>query len=237
MDNEANAVLIRDFVSSGGGRIISDQAWSWHKSDGPPYATGYEGNWVTSHFGILFGTNMGSRDTDNPIDTIPALERNLFYAAKTIEAAGDTESDAYKIALTTIARVGDYVVIPETYGLEHYNQINTLAESLYETSSETIAFCRFSLSLYKVYVDQNPVDETRLRIAPDVATFPYEVPSDAERVDRIVTIDATTGDYHSKFSYSGAGRWVWRPTGLYAAASEVVTVTVPDDVFLAPYFR
>ena len=231
-DTEENAALIRDFVATGGGLIISDQAWTWDGNNNPddlPYATGYKGNWVTSHMGIVFGSNMYSRTTSNPIGTIPALERNLFYALDTIET-GTAGTDAYNIAVNTLSRVADYVMIPETYTLEQYNTIYSKAEQIYSSTGDSVTFCRLGLTLYQIHLAQDPINTAGLKVAPDMATFPYEVPSDAERVTKAVTIDATTGDYHRKFWYSGAGSWVWRATGLYAAASEVVKVTLPESL-------
>ena len=122
------------------------------------------------------------------------------------------------------------MIIPETYPLEQYDAIYSKTYQIYSSTSDSVTFCRLGLTLYQIYLAQDPINEAGLKVAPDVAIFPFEVPSDAERVTKAVTFDATTGDYHSKFLYSGAGSWVWRATGLYAAPSEVVKVTLPESL-------
>ncbi len=65
---------------------------------------------------------------------------------------------------------------------------------------------------------------------PAAADYPGEVPDNAARVERRLTLDGT---WKGWLSGRGAGAWAakeMRPTGLYAAAGEVVTVTAPPEI-------
>ncbi len=70
----------------------------------------------------------------------------------------------------------------------------------------------------------------RMYPLPAAADYPGEVPPEAPRIERKLTLDGT---WRGWLSGRGAGAWAakeMRPTGLYAAPGEVVTVTVPADV-------
>ncbi len=65
---------------------------------------------------------------------------------------------------------------------------------------------------------------------PAAADYPGAVPGDAERVTRELTINGT---WKGWLSGRGAGGWAakeMRPTGLYAAPGEVITVTAPGKI-------
>ncbi|MBL9153780.1 MAG: hypothetical protein JNK37_14900 [Verrucomicrobiales bacterium] len=60
--------------------------------------------------------------------------------------------------------------------------------------------------------------------------YPGPVPADAPRIERTVRLDGT---WRGWLSGRGAGAWAakeMRPTGLYAAPGEVITVTAPESV-------
>ena len=65
---------------------------------------------------------------------------------------------------------------------------------------------------------------------PAAADYPGAVPEEAERVTRELTINGT---WKGWLSGRGAGGWAakeMRPTGLYAAPGEVITVTAPGSI-------
>jgi len=65
---------------------------------------------------------------------------------------------------------------------------------------------------------------------PAAADYPGEVPDKAVRTDRTLTID---GNWKGWLSGRGAAAWAakeMRPTGLYAAPGEVITVTAPAEI-------
>lgn len=64
---------------------------------------------------------------------------------------------------------------------------------------------------------------------PAAANYPGEVPETADRIERTLSID---GNWRGWLSGRGAGGWAakeMRPTGLYAAPGEVITVTAPAE--------
>ncbi|HMV67243.1 MAG TPA: M60 family metallopeptidase, partial [Myxococcota bacterium] len=62
---------------------------------------------------------------------------------------------------------------------------------------------------------------------PAHADFPGAVPAQAPRVSRALTVHASYDGRDGRYVYSNADAPVWRGTGLYAPAGEVVRVTVP----------
>lgn len=65
---------------------------------------------------------------------------------------------------------------------------------------------------------------------PAAADYPGEVPDKATRIDRSLTVD---GNWKGWLSGRGAAGWAakeMRPTGLYAAPGEVITVTAPAEI-------
>lgn len=70
----------------------------------------------------------------------------------------------------------------------------------------------------------------RMYAIPASADYPGAVPDKAPRIRRNLTVD---GDWRGWLSGRGAGGWAakeMRPTGLYAAPGEVVTVTAPAEI-------
>jgi hypothetical protein len=65
---------------------------------------------------------------------------------------------------------------------------------------------------------------------PAATDYPGEVPDKAARIDRALTID---GNWKGWLSGRGAAAWAakeMRPTGLYAAPGEVITITAPPEI-------
>lgn len=65
---------------------------------------------------------------------------------------------------------------------------------------------------------------------PAAVDYPGEVPDKAARIDRALTID---GNWKGWLTGRGAAAWAakeMRPTGLYAAPGEVITLTAPAEI-------
>ncbi|DAC66316.1 TPA: hypothetical protein HA325_03365, partial [Candidatus Thalassarchaeaceae archaeon] len=67
-------------------------------------------------------------------------------------------------------------------------------------------------------------------VHPSHTEFPGEVPSNATRISRTVSINGTQPGLPSNFGYSGARSSLRMSTGLYAPPGEVITVSVSQDV-------
>ena len=92
---------------------------------------------------------------------------------------------------------------------------------------------------------EDPVADTLLRVEaaltqglpaneltahPSHIEFPGEVPANASRISRTITIDGNQSGLPSNFGYSGARSHIRMTTGLYAAAGDVVTVSFPPHL-------
>ena len=64
---------------------------------------------------------------------------------------------------------------------------------------------------------------------PSTATFPGDVPLTAARVTQTVSVNGTFAGLPSQFGYAGARADGRMSTGLYAAAGEVVNISVPQN--------
>jgi hypothetical protein len=73
-----------------------------------------------------------------------------------------------------------------------------------------------------------PADE--LPVHPSHVEFPGEVPANATRIARTMSIDGNQSGLPGNFGYSSARAHVRMTTGLYAAPGEVVTVTLPSEI-------
>jgi len=70
----------------------------------------------------------------------------------------------------------------------------------------------------------------QLPVHPSSTSFPGDVPLNATRVMRTLTVNGTFSGLPSQFGYAGARADGRLSTGLYAAAGEVVNVTVPQHI-------
>ena len=84
------------------------------------------------------------------------------------------------------------------------------------------------LRLEEALTQNLPADE--LPVHPSHTEFPGEVPSNATRISRTVSINGTQPGLPSNFGYSGARSSLRMSTGLYAPPGEVITVSVSQDV-------
>ena len=234
--NKENAASITKFVSSGGGLILAEEGSKWSSNaENTAFATKFPANWVAGHLGIIIGglpakVTTYKSDEAKAIKTVPALERNLLHALPTLKNSRKSSSEGYRIALNTLIRSGQYLIAKDTFGQKLFNEILNAAKNTYEGTKDSAAFCGISYLFYPVFLAQKTVKKGDLRKSPDVAKFPYNVGRRAKRVTKKVTIKATTGDYPAKFYLSQAVRWIWRATGLYAAAADVVRISLPKSL-------
>ena len=66
--------------------------------------------------------------------------------------------------------------------------------------------------------------------AANISVFPYDVPDKAEKVDETIEIDGNTSCQPRQFIASNPGEAIWRSTGLYAKAGDIVSLSFPEHI-------
>ena len=79
-----------------------------------------------------------------------------------------------------------------TLNMEEYQTFYDQAWDLYKLSQDPIVFSRLSILFYPLILAEDPVKVEDLLVYSNVSVFPYDVPDDAERVTKTVTIGDTT---------------------------------------------
>jgi hypothetical protein len=202
LDADAIASVGR-FVDRGGTLVVAGQAW-WHGSA--------PGNALLEAAGMTI-TNVGGRMGTVPIG--PVDDRSHHGKA----AAYLPDPLAATTMAFAIAHLGPGAAIEE---------VSTQRGSIVPTSASPVTvdpLTRLAAQAQAEHYATDPLDG--LTIYPGVADFPGEVDPNEPRVTERVTVSATYGGLDARYHYAAAGSPVWRSTGLYVPAGEIVTVTVP----------
>ena len=226
------STAVRSFILGGGGVLLAVTPWAIEMQD---FAADYVGNHILEGSGLLFSPHSAVREpgtlTINPavppecLDATTAAQKlqahttgtqmlkpeQVGAAATAVESAIGvlpTNSTAFYSALGAIrAAVGD--VIPTMQ-----NHVRKDAEPLK----------RLVIMYDDLLMRRTPVEQTKAH--PAAAEYPGAVPANAPRVSRAIAIDGNNSGWEPQNLYAGESR-VLRPTGLYAAPGDVVSVTVP----------
>lgn len=198
------------YIQAGGGFLTGAPGWGWQQvNPGKSLVDDFPGNRLLAPAGIVWADGTldgGTFSADRPSDLLhagKALALLQSGAAKPgdLAQASDTLTRAARALPST-----DMLLLPKLRALRR-------GPAVFPLKAEA-ALDRVLLAL--------EVDETRrlpaskVKAHPSAKAFPGEVPADAARVTRKVTVDARIPGWHS--------------TGLYAAPGEVVTVTGPRGV-------
>ena len=231
LDNEA----LTDFVSGGGGLIMGGHAWYWSYSNSD-VAHNYPGNKIAKTTGLFVSTDWGYNDVyfQNMPDEYSTISRaveglvadrvggeplSIADATTAYEAISECTwivpldfTDFWSPLRDLVNQTG-YTVIP----------YSTLWSSTgHDLGADPVA--DIILRLEEALMLGLPADE--LPAHPSHVEFPGEVPANATRITRTVSVNGTQPGLPSNFGYSGARNSLRMSTGLYAAPGEIVTVTV-----------
>lgn len=226
---DADYVAIRNFVSSGGGLIVGAQGWSFAGD-----VMNFSANRMLSGTGI---TITKSYDVTAGVDTVsatpptPLLNASYAVARFTdiLTGTGNLSAADQTLANTVIDRTA--AVLPITVQ-DFYSSVATLLT--YEPTTTAAnpftpansAAGRTAVRLRHKFTQELPPNE--LGTHPGAADFPGTVPQATPRESVTVSIDGNYAGRDSRYAYSGAAVPVWRSTGTYASAGEIVSVTVPQ---------
>jgi len=237
-DDQDNQNLV-DFVLEGGGLIMGGHAWYWSYSNSD-VAHNYPGNKIAKTTGLFVSHAWGYNDVD-----LSNMPHELSRPHAAIEAIRADRIDNQTLS-TDDASVADATlsVCTGVVALDFHGFWSPLRETVNATGWTVIDYGTLWQNVGH-NMGEDPVADTLLRVEaaltqglaanelpahPSHAEFPGEVPANASRISRTVTIDGNQSGLPSNFGYASARAHVRMTTGLYAAPGEVVTVTLPSEI-------
>ena len=235
--DDADNLAIEQFLLGGGGVIMGGHAWYWSYSNSDvPH--NYPGNKISQTTGLMVSSDWGYNDIDFEIPHLMYTPHNAIRGIFTDRVDGIelTEEEA-AIAYSSIS---DCTVMVPLDFLEFWTPLRELVNSTgwtvipystlwsstgHELGADPVA--DVILRLEEALTQNLPAAE--LPVHPSHVEFPGEVPSNATRITRTITVNGTQSGLPSNFGYSGARSPIRMSTGLYAAPGEVVTITVDEE--------
>ncbi len=236
-DDNDNAALV-DFMNSGGGVIMGGHAWYWSYSN-TDVAHNYPGNKIAKSTGLFVSSDWGYNDVyfqniPHEYSTISnAIAAVLADRIDGIEMANDDAAVAYSAlsdctGIVTLDYTDFWTPLRHLVNQTGYTVIpySTLWSSTgYELGADPVA--DIILRLEDALMFSLPAEE--LPIHPSHIEFPGEVPLNATRITRTVTVNGTQSGLPSNFGYSNPRSSLRMSTGLYAPPGEIITITVDQE--------
>ena len=236
-DDEDN-MAIEQFLLGGGGVIMGGHAWYWSYSNSDvPH--NYPGNKISQTTGLMVSSDWGYNDIDFDIPDIYYTPHNAIQGIYADRVEGiELSAEEAAIAYSSISDCS--VIVPLDF-LEFWTPLRELVNSTgwtvipystlwsstgYDLGADPVA--DVILRLEEALTQSLHADD--LPVHPSHTEFPGEVPSNASRIARTVSIDGNQSGLHSNFGYSQARSSIRMSTGLYAPPGEVITVSVSEEV-------
>ena len=234
-DSDNNALV--QFMLSGGGIIMGGHAWYWSYSNSD-VAHNYPGNKIAKETGLFVSSDWGYNDVffqnmPNEYSTISNAISGVFAdRIDGVEMDSEDAAAAYSALsdctwIVTLDYTNFWSPLRNLVNLTGYTVISY--STLWSTNGYELGVDPVSdiiLRLEDALMFGLPADE--LPVHPSHTEFPGEVPSNATRISRTVTVNGTQSGLPSNFGYSNPRSSIRMSTGLYAAPGEVVTVTVDE---------
>ena len=208
----ANITALQNFVSNGGGLFLCEfgQGSVWWDFLWDPDVTQICGNLVVNVMGLGFPTDTGANwnlvPATDAVVTAALVQDMLDNPGTYTQAEVDYAARQMSFALQFVDTGEAEVLAYDTMYQANISSINPTPSTPVTDSMEK-AFLEREADILETTA---PAEVTAHRTAEDV--YGMIAPA-TPRVTRVVTIDTS--------------RARWRPTGLYAAPGELVSVTVP----------
>ena len=237
-DDQDNLNLI-DFMLDGGGLIMGGHAWYWSYSNSD-VSHNYPGNKIAKTTGLFVSHAWGYNTVDFRV-----VPHELTRPQAAIEAIRADRIENQTISVEDAA-IADATLSSCTgvVALDYDGFWGPLRETVNVTGWTVIQYGTLWQNVGH-NLGEDPVADTLLRVEaaltqglaaselpvhPSHVEFPGEVPANATRISRTMSIDGNQSGLPSNFGYSQARSHVRMTTGLYAAPGEVVTMTLPAEV-------
>ena len=230
---------ISQFILGGGGLIMGGHAWYWSYSN-TDVSHNYPGNKIAKTTGLFVSDGWGYNQVE-----IEESPHHLSRPRAAIDAILEDRTGGEPLQLEDAA-IADSTLSSCT------RVVSLDFHSFWGPLRDVVNFTGWTIIEYgNLWEDvghnmgEDPVADTLLRVEaaitqglpadelpahPGHVEFPGEVPANASRVSRTVTIDGNQSGLPSEFGYSGARSHLRVSTGLYAAPGEVVSITIPTGI-------
>ena len=233
--SDAQNLKIETFLTSGHGLILGGHSWYWSYSNSD-VAHNYPGNKIAPTTGLFVSSNSGSVQLtlgttapDRLLRTIPAITalQNHFTTGPLIATSDATTVEktiSRSTAMLTLDFNNFWSPLRDMVNLTGWTQISDNNE--YDLGADPID--DVLLAIEEGLYLRLPANE--LIAHPSSSDFPGAVPTNAARVIANVTVNGNYIGLPSGFGYAGARSHGMMGTGLYAAAGEVINITVPSSI-------
>ncbi len=226
--SDADYAAIRNFVSNGGGLIVGAQGWSFAGDN-----LTFSANRMLAGTGIVISKLY---DITPNIDTVSATPLspllNASYASDrlvdTLTGVGNLSAAEKEMAAAMVERAVS--ILPLT-AQDFYSQLAPLlAKEQTITAANPLSpagnpAARAAARIRYKYTQDLPAAD--ITAHPSAADFPGTVAPNIPRESMTVQIDGTYVGRDARWDPARPTNIVWRSTGAYANAGEMVTVTVP----------
>jgi hypothetical protein len=229
---DADIEALQAFVAAGGGLITGGHAW-WWAQDTDQGLEAHTGNRLLAPMGVTL-TGLTGASGEKVVGGAPKGDlyhhhQALAHAAAHCLGEASLTEDEQSRALATVRLALEALEASYAAYYDHARALRAAAGPVMPTAEVPMApqatpMCWLMVELDHALAQGLPPAEVQAH--PCVEDFPYAVAADAERVSQALVIDASYAGRPWQYVASGAGEPVWRSTGLYAPAGEVVTVTV-----------
>ncbi|MCB1224228.1 MAG: M60 family metallopeptidase [Verrucomicrobiales bacterium] len=226
LTDEAEATAIIEWVQKGGGLIAGMTGWAYGQtSGGKELTTTHALNRALLPAGVGF-TELSAFANLTAFDARPELPRYM-NASEAITAIKKQREGGAELTPEEVRQGSNAIQVAlAAQPPDRGNLRNAVASALGSPSATAVipapdapltqdqhgsARMRLSMETRTLRLTTGP----DIAAHPAAATFPGQPPAEAPRVGREISIDPTVPGWHS--------------TGLYAAAGEVITVTLPAD--------
>jgi len=220
----ASRPALDKFIRAGGGLITSGLGWGWLQlNPGKSLSEQHPGNLLLTHAGILYLDGYAKPTAKNGYptsDTLPTIV-HTSYALETLLDVPKTRtpitqqliSQASWILTQTAQALpkSDRLLQPQLASLKQRSKGKVPSANSPLKPEDAIERLAMTLDLQAL----RNTPPAQIKAHPAAAEFPGSVPADAPRLTKTLTIHTQTTGWHS--------------TGLYAAAGETITVTLPDN--------
>lgn len=229
----ASLAAIHTWLENGGALLTGAQAWWWATTN-QDAARNFPGNALLAPTGITIVETYAS-DAPYPLPESAASsldQARVALDALTNERNGCTAlSSADRVRAATAAGGAidalpldsDFIAAARPFSDAVGPVVPTTANPLVPELSPVQALAaRLQIRLA---LDASP---DRITAHPASSDFPGPVPSNAPRLTKPLTIEATYNGVPDQLAYGAPGEAVWRSTGLYAAPGDLIEVTIPS---------
>jgi hypothetical protein len=225
-DVEQNALI--SFLDNGGGLLVGGTAWWFGSAE--VIAETYPGNRLPTHLGVVFSSDAVWPDTHS---VLPFAQTHAFHASTALDrlqeeaqTPGSLGADAAQVGKTVVNAVAAVAAGHPYFARAQaaIAGINTDVRAGNPVSVTTEPLRAVAIAIESAVSLKLPAEQ--VQAAPSHAAFPGTVDPATTRVTRTMSIDANASAAEGNYAFSGAGAALWRSTGLYAAAGDVVEVTM-----------